>query len=124
MNRWWLCIDPDAECHVVAALRPEPATDTGVRAPSGGIRRSAYNRRMSTTDRSDGGGTSTGRVFQRVLGGDLPVAVRAEGSTIWDADGRSYLDAAGGAIVVNVGHGRQSVAVSYTHLTLPTILRV
>ncbi|HEX7613056.1 MAG TPA: aminotransferase class III-fold pyridoxal phosphate-dependent enzyme, partial [Candidatus Limnocylindrales bacterium] len=64
---------------------------------------------MSTTDRSDGGGTSTGRVFQRVLGGDLPVAVRAEGSTIWDADGRSYLDAAGGAIVVNVGHGRQSV---------------
>ena len=38
------------------------------------------------------------------------MAVRAEGSTIWDADGRAYLDAAGGAIVVNVGHGRQSVA--------------
>ena len=50
-----------------------------------------------------------GRVFQRVLGRELPVAVRAEGSTIWDADGRSYLDGAGGAIVVNVGHGRQSV---------------
>jgi adenosylmethionine-8-amino-7-oxononanoate aminotransferase len=54
-------------------------------------------------------GTSTGRVFQRVLGGELPVAVRAEGCTIWDADGRAYLDAAGGAIVVNVGHGRQSI---------------
>jgi len=53
--------------------------------------------------------TSTGRVFQRVLSGDLPVAVRAEGCTIWDADGRAYLDAAGGAIVVNVGHGRGSV---------------
>src|SRR5665811_1565127 len=64
---------------------------------------------MSTTDRSDGGGTSTGRVFQRVPGGDLPLAARAEGCTIWDADGRAYLDAAGGAIVVNVGHGRQSV---------------
>jgi hypothetical protein len=36
--------------------------------------------------------------------------VRAEGCTIWDADGRAYLDAAGGAVVVNVGHGRQSVA--------------
>jgi adenosylmethionine-8-amino-7-oxononanoate aminotransferase len=53
--------------------------------------------------------TSIGRVFQRVLGGELPVAVRAEGCTIWDADGRAYLDAAGGAIVVNVGHGRQSI---------------
>ncbi len=50
----------------------------------------------------------TGRVFQRAQG-DLPVAVRADGCTIWDADGREYLDAAGGAIVVNVGHGRRSV---------------
>jgi len=39
-----------------------------------------------------------------------PVAVRATGSTITDAEGRTYLDAAGGAIVVNVGHGRESVA--------------
>src|SRR5664280_2381969 len=109
MNRLLRCIDPDAECHLIAALRPEPAADTAVRALSGERRRSAYNPRMSTTSRSGGGGTSTGRVFQRVPGGDLPVAVRAEGSTIWDADGRSYLDAAGGAIVVNVGHGRQSV---------------
>ena len=38
------------------------------------------------------------------------MAVRAEGSTIWDSTGREYLDAAGGAIVVNVGHGRRSVA--------------
>jgi adenosylmethionine-8-amino-7-oxononanoate aminotransferase len=53
--------------------------------------------------------TTTGRVFQRVLKGELPFAARAEGSTIWDQDGRAYLDAAGGAIVVNVGHGRQSV---------------
>ena len=64
---------------------------------------------MSISERPGGPGTATGRVFQRVLGHDLPVAVRAAGSTIWDADGRSYLDAAGGAIVVNVGHGRQSI---------------
>ena len=41
-----------------------------------------------------------------------PVAVRAEGSTIWDADGRAYLDAAGGAIVMNVGHGRREIAAA------------
>ena len=52
----------------------------------------------------------TGRVFRRSSVPDPPVAVRAEGSTIWDADGRTYLDAAGGALVVNVGHGRSSVA--------------
>ncbi len=30
--------------------------------------------------------------------------MRGEGSTVWDADGQAYLDAAGGAIVVGVGH--------------------
>ncbi len=52
----------------------------------------------------------SGRVFRRVLAPHPPVADRAEGSTIWDADGRAYLDAAGGAIVVNVGHGRREIA--------------
>ncbi len=51
-----------------------------------------------------------GRVFRRSLDPDLPVAVEAFGSTIRDATGREYLDAAGGAIVVNVGHGRASIA--------------
>lgn len=51
----------------------------------------------------------TGRVFRRAAGTPL-VAVRAEGSTIWDATGRPYLDAAGGAVVVGIGHGRRSVA--------------
>jgi len=50
-----------------------------------------------------------GRVFRRSLDPDLPVAVEAHGSTIRDAAGREYLDAAGGAIVVNVGHGRTSI---------------
>jgi adenosylmethionine-8-amino-7-oxononanoate aminotransferase len=52
----------------------------------------------------------SGRVFRRSLDPDLPVAIEAHGSTIIDATGREYLDAAGGAIVVNVGHGRASVA--------------
>jgi adenosylmethionine-8-amino-7-oxononanoate aminotransferase len=51
-----------------------------------------------------------GRVFRRSTDPALPVAVRAEDSTIWDAEGRAYLDAAGGAIVVGIGHGRESVA--------------
>jgi adenosylmethionine-8-amino-7-oxononanoate aminotransferase len=65
-------------------------------------------------------------VFRRSTDQSPPVAVRAHGSTIWDADGRAYLDAAGGAIVVGVGHGRESVArvmaeqagrVAYAHGT-------
>jgi hypothetical protein len=48
-------------------------------------------------------------VFHRVLTRELPVAVRAEGVWIEDADGNRYLDGAGGAIVVNVGHGDRSL---------------
>jgi adenosylmethionine-8-amino-7-oxononanoate aminotransferase len=68
----------------------------------------------------------TGRVFRRSTDAALPVAVRAEGATIWDADGKAYLDAAGGAVVVGIGHGRESVArvmaeqaarVAYAHGT-------
>ena len=76
---------------------------------AGRIGRRTYNRAMSAADRKVAAEKGTGRVFQRVIGRELPVAVRAEGSTIWDAAGRAYLDAAGGAIVVNVGHGRQSI---------------
>ena len=53
---------------------------------------------------------SGGHVFRRTADASPPVAIRSEGSTIWDVDGRSYLDAAGGAVVVNVGHGRRSIA--------------
>ena len=65
-----------------------------------------------------------GRVFRRSSDPDLPVAVEAHGATIIDSKGREYIDAAGGAVVVNVGHGRASVAkvlaeqaarISYAH---------
>lgn len=54
--------------------------------------------------------TAPGRVFHRVLGRELPVVARAAGAEIWDTAGKRYLDAAGGAIVVNIGHGVESVA--------------
>ncbi len=52
----------------------------------------------------------SGHVFRRSSVPNPPVAVAAHGSVIVDADGREYLDAAGGAIVVNVGHGRREIA--------------
>ena len=41
---------------------------------------------------------------------DPPTIVRAEGVRLHTADGRSIIDAAGGAVVNNVGHGRHEVA--------------
>ncbi len=70
--------------------------------------------------------TPSEHVFSRVLGHDLPMVARAEGAVIWDADGRRYLDAAGGAIVVGIGHGRKEIgealatqasAVAFAHGT-------
>ncbi len=55
---------------------------------------------------------STGRVFRRSSAAEPPIAVEAHGTTIRDANGREYLDAAGGAIVVNVGHGRREIAAA------------
>src|ERR1700675_2354340 len=53
-------------------------------------------------------------VFPRVLSRSLPTAVAAEGVWITDADGKRYLDGAGGAIVVNVGHGVREVIDAVT----------
>jgi adenosylmethionine-8-amino-7-oxononanoate aminotransferase len=44
-------------------------------------------------------------VFPRVFGRELPTAVGADGVWIEASDGTRYLDASGGAIVVNVAHG-------------------
>ncbi|MFP5342866.1 MAG: aspartate aminotransferase family protein [Candidatus Limnocylindria bacterium] len=52
------------------------------------------------------------RVLRRSTVPDPPVAVSASGSWITARDGRRYLDAAGGAIVVNVGHGRREIAAT------------
>ena len=49
-------------------------------------------------------------VFHR--GAGLPTAVRAEGCWVVDAAGKRYLDAAGGAVVCSVGHGRPEVVAA------------
>jgi len=49
-------------------------------------------------------------VFHRLLGRELPAIARAEGAVLWDTEGKRYLDGAGGAVVVNVGHGRAEIA--------------
>ncbi len=64
---------------------------------------------MTDDSTTPAGRMTPGRVFRRSLDPDPPVAVDGHGSTIVDAAGREYLDASGGAIVVNVGHGRRSV---------------
>jgi adenosylmethionine-8-amino-7-oxononanoate aminotransferase len=43
---------------------------------------------------------------------DLPTAVRAEGALIFDAAGKSYIDASGGAAVSCIGHGHPAVAAA------------
>lgn len=47
-------------------------------------------------------------VFYRRLDRAFPLALRAEGCAIFDAEGRRYLDAAGGAMVANLGHGGEA----------------
>ncbi len=49
-------------------------------------------------------------LFPRNLKKEYPIAVRGEGCWITAADGKRYLDAAGQAAVVNIGHGVASVA--------------
>ena len=53
--------------------------------------------------------------------GAVPLAIdRAEGAYLFTSDGRRILDAAGGAIVVNVGHGRAEVAEAAARAMLRT----
>jgi adenosylmethionine-8-amino-7-oxononanoate aminotransferase len=49
-------------------------------------------------------------LFPRNFKKSFPTAVRGEGSWIISSDGQKYLDAAGQAAVVSIGHGVQSIA--------------
>lgn len=68
----------------------------------------------------------TGHVFSRT-GADAPVISHGDGTQLFDTAGRRYLDAAGGAVVVGIGHGVREVAdavadqagrVAYAHGTV------
>ena len=50
-----------------------------------------------------------GNVFYRKLRASLPLIVRGDGITLYDDRCKKYLDASGGAIVVNVGHGVEEI---------------
>jgi adenosylmethionine-8-amino-7-oxononanoate aminotransferase len=54
--------------------------------------------------------TIKGNVFPRKLDEALPLATRAKDVWIEDDRGQRYIDASGGAIVVNLGHGREEIA--------------
>jgi len=53
---------------------------------------------------------SPSHVFYRKLKGDLPLLARSRGNWIEDSQGMRYLDASGGAVVVNLGHARPEIA--------------
>ncbi len=74
-------------------------------------------------------GSNSSAVFHRVLDKELPLGQRSQGVWIEASDGKRYLDASGGAVVVNVGHGREEIAqavfeqlrsLSYVHPTMFT----
>jgi adenosylmethionine-8-amino-7-oxononanoate aminotransferase len=73
--------------------------------------------------------SNASRVFHRALSHDYPRAVTGRGSWIYDAEGRAYLDASGGAAVSCLGHGDRRVAqairqqldsLAYTHTSFFT----
>jgi adenosylmethionine-8-amino-7-oxononanoate aminotransferase len=51
-------------------------------------------------------------VFHRPLGRAMRSIERGSGAILWDRDGRRYIDGSGGAVVVNIGHGRSEVAAA------------
>jgi adenosylmethionine-8-amino-7-oxononanoate aminotransferase len=51
-----------------------------------------------------------GNVFHRRLDKPLQMAKSAHGIHIEDTNGKQYMDACGGAVVVNAGHGREKIA--------------
>ncbi|MGD2145357.1 MAG: aspartate aminotransferase family protein [Anaerolineae bacterium] len=70
-----------------------------------------------------------GHVFYRRAKHPHPMVERGDGVYLYDTEGRRYLDASGGSIVVNLGHGVHDVAaalaeqatqVAYAHPTMFT----
>lgn len=51
-----------------------------------------------------------GNVLYRKLRHEFPMMMAGEGIYLFDANGKRYIDASGGAIVANLGHGNQVIA--------------
>ena len=74
---------------------------------------------MTTTDIAQEISTDLGAKANRHLWGHFarhgagitpPIITRGEGVTIWDSNGKSYIDGLSGLFVVQVGHGRKELA--------------
>ena len=50
-------------------------------------------------------GSGKSHVLSYFLNRDTPSIVKAEGVYLYGDDGKRYIDASGGAIVCNIGHG-------------------
>lgn len=70
-----------------------------------------------------------GHVFYRRAAHPHPMVERGEGAYLYDTEGRRYLDASGGPLVVNIGHGvhevveamaEQAAQAAYTHAAMFT----
>jgi adenosylmethionine-8-amino-7-oxononanoate aminotransferase len=48
-------------------------------------------------------------ILHRTIAHTYPVATRGEGIYLWDATGKQYIDASGGAAVSCLGHGHPDV---------------
>ena len=76
---------------------------------------------------------SQSSVFRRHSSAPHPEIIRGEGVYLYDSEGRRYIDASGGALVVSVGHGVAEIAdaareqtgrLAYVHgseFTSPTV---
>ncbi len=53
-----------------------------------------------------------GNVFYRNLHHSFPIITHGEGAYLYDTSGIRYLDASGGAAVVNIGHGTKEIAAA------------
>lgn len=70
-----------------------------------------------------------GHVFYRRMAHPRPMISHGEGIYLFDTDGKRYIDASGGPVLVNVGHGvaeiveamaEQAQAAAYVHATMFT----
>lgn len=70
-----------------------------------------------------------GHVFYRRMDHPRPMIARGEGVYLFDTDGRRYIDASGGPVLINIGHGvdevvdaitEQARQVAYVHATMFT----
>lgn len=55
-------------------------------------------------------GYPQGHVFYRKMAHKYPLITRGEGVYLYDEKGKRYLDGSGGALVVNIGHGKREIS--------------